>query len=761
MLRWQIRAVSAGFRVGFTAIVWALGMMAVQPVQAAEVLPCGSDQPVSLTVSAGSISLGQSTMVNWDLHWEKSVCDLSSLRLYYRDATTGVLRLVTEEDSPVASRGSVMDRPQSSGNYLLRAFLRGWITHTDVGSAAVSVALPVVNGKTAVAITQPNQNGLFAQAIATENAVVRIAGNLDLDLSGMSFLRVAPGVQILGDRISLRAGPRLFTTTFPRVLLQVGADGAPSDGVRISGIRLDGGESDDPFSAVGKEDADGIAVLSSQGVEIDHNEIYRWRGAAVNVHDGNGADDPNFVGRINRDNAHTVWVHDNYIHHNQHPSRDNCGTALIDSDNHAAGYGVEASDGAYVFIERNVFDWNRHSIAGDGKAGTGYFAFRNLILKNGGVHFRCLDSEDLGLTLAEFLSGNPAGALAYAIGQALDGDKIYHTHAIDMHGRGDNGFGGQAGEFMDIEFNTILYTAGNGIHLRGTPTDEMLVKQNVFAHEDRFGGIFDGALSPGAMVQDESGLHDSGNIFGLDTFSNRKSCDFDGDGIADSFIATGATFWYASSMLGGRWVFLAQSPARLDEVSFDDFDHDGRCDVAARGQVFLNPDPLPFAQNPGNVSTVLGTPGALNLIATGGARPYSWTITGLPPGLSANAAGQISGRPSVGAGPSYWVTATVSDVNHQLGSVAFNWSVTALVPNLLSERLSDATSEIRNAGLSVGQLSYTNNCVDPGSVMTQHPMGGNTAPLGSPVDITLSTCNSGGGVGGGGHGGGGGHTLPM
>src|SRR5439155_9432549 len=146
---------------------------------------------------------------------------------------------------------------------------------------------------------------LFAQAIATDNAVVRIDGHLDLNLSGMFSLRVAPGVQILGDRSAVRAGPRLFTTTFPPALLQVGIqkeDGTvvPSDHVRISGIRLDGGESDDPFSAVGKEDADGIAVVSSQDVEIDHNEIYRWRGAGVNVHD--------FAGRINRDNANTVAV---------------------------------------------------------------------------------------------------------------------------------------------------------------------------------------------------------------------------------------------------------------------------------------------------------------------------------------------------------------------------------------------------------------------------------------------------------------------
>jgi hypothetical protein len=306
---------------------------------------------------------------------------------------------------------------------------------------------------------------------------------------------------------------------------------------------------------------------------------------------------------------------------------------------------------------------------------------------------------------------------------------------------------------MDIEFNTILYTAGNGIHLRGTPTspEGMVVTHNVFAHSEHDGGV----VFIGAMLQDESGLHDSDNILGLDTFNDRQSCDFDGDGHEDPFIATGVTFWFSSSVLDGRWVFLAQSPARLDEVSFNDFDGDGRCDAAARGQVFLNPDPLPLVQDPGTVSTVLGQPAVLNLIATGGTRPYSWAVTRLPPGLSANAAGQISGSVAVGAGPTYWVTATVSDVHQQIGSVTFNWSVTAVVPTLLGERPGDAASLIRNAGLTRGQVSSTNNCVDPGTVVTQHPTGGSTAPVGSSVDITVSTCNSGGGPGGGGgHGGG-------
>lgn len=72
---------------------------------------------------------------------------------------------------------------------------------------------------------------------------------------------------------------------------------------------------------------------------------------------------------------------------------------------------MQASDGAYVLIERNVFDWNRHSIAGDGKMGTGYLAYRNLILTNGGVHFRCVDKTDVGIGLGIGVLLNPLRGL--------------------------------------------------------------------------------------------------------------------------------------------------------------------------------------------------------------------------------------------------------------------------------------------------------------------------------------------------------------
>ena len=72
-------------------------------------------------------------------------------------------------------------------------------------------------------------------------------------------------------------------------------------------------------------------------------------------------------------NPMTVRIHDNFIHHNQR-QRGN-------------GYGVETTYGGYALIEKNVFDWNRHALASDGRPGTGYFAYRNLVLEDGGMNY--------------------------------------------------------------------------------------------------------------------------------------------------------------------------------------------------------------------------------------------------------------------------------------------------------------------------------------------------------------------------------------
>ncbi len=53
--------------------------------------------------------------------------------------------------------------------------------------------------------------------------------------------------------------------------------------------------------------------------------------------------------------------------------------------------------------------------------------------------------------------------------------------------------------------------------------------------------------------------------------------DFDGDRLADIFLADGATWSYAAG--AKTWKFLSNSSMRADQLRFGDFTNDGRTDV--------------------------------------------------------------------------------------------------------------------------------------------------------------------------------------
>jgi len=74
------------------------------------------------------------------------------------------------------------------------------------------------------------------------------------------------------------------------------------------------------------------------------------------------------------------------------------------------------------------------------------------------------------------------------------------------------------------------------------------------------------------------------------------------------------------------------------------------------------------------------------------------------------------------------------------------------VPNVIGDTTASATHAIKAAGLTVGQISSVNNCVDPGFVQQQNPRRGTPVIPGTPVNITTATCSSGGGTPGGGNG---------
>lgn len=84
----------------------------------------------------------------------------------------------------------------------------------------------------------------------------------------------------------------------------------------------------------------------------------------------------------------------------------------------------------------------------------------------------------------------------------------------------------------------------------------------------------------------------------------------------------------------------------------------------------------PSVTNPGNRSTAVGQSVSLQMQATGGTSPYTWSASGLPAGLSiSSSSGLISGSPTT-AGTSN-VTVTVTDSASRTGSTNFTWTVTS------------------------------------------------------------------------------------
>lgn len=495
----------------------------------------------SLEASPDSLIAGQSTTLWWSSN----------------AGTCATLKLVTasRREWPLnGSTGQVTNVPIFSSDgtegYTLVAYRS--LMSKPLANVTVQVQLPPT-----VTITSDNQVGVFLHAIATPWQRIEIQNHVNLDLSYEDNLYIAPGVKIIGGRSPTEPGPRLFTTTFPKGLFNIGSpyelpdsnangvlDENAADNVRISGIRLQG-----PEMGIADEDAwsaAGITVYSSVGVEIDNNELSGWSTVAVDVRDP--FDRLNQSGN-NWNPYNWVWVHDNYIHHNQR--------------NRTDGYGVSVHESGYALIEQNVFDYNRHAIAAEGKSLTGYRAHGNLVFGNGG-----LNNDTLNI----------------------------NTHQFDVHGSesccgGYELYCGDAGEYFEFMYNTILYDHGTAIKVRGKPAVGALARKNVFKHPDQWGGC----LNDAAMVQTDpkENFDAYDNTFGadFDDMVVHSVCDFNGDGVDDDFLATGASWWYRPGSGTNRvWRHLKTdyNTKHLDQLTLSYVSGDGVCDVTDdQGTVWL------------------------------------------------------------------------------------------------------------------------------------------------------------------------------
>jgi hypothetical protein len=200
---------------------------------------------------------------------------------------------------------------------------------------------------------------------------------------------------------------------------------------------------------------------------------------------------------------------------------------------------------------------NRHSIAGGkGSAHTAYRSWYNLVLSSVPLQHGFIDWP-------------------------------FRTHDFDMHGLGDNGFGGIGGDYIDIYRNTFLGTNHHNFELRGDPCNYAEYHNNI-SLESKGDAVnwqtcpnvcWGGAASPTLFR-----ISSSPNQF---SYANPTSGiaalgvgDFDGDGADDLFLATG-TAWYYSPGGKAEWRFLSPKTETIANLLFGDFDGDGRTDVVA------------------------------------------------------------------------------------------------------------------------------------------------------------------------------------
>ena len=281
---------------------------------------------------------------------------------------------------------------------------------------------------------------------ARSGQTVFIKGETEIDLTADIyvdgfFLEIPAGVTLAGNRgYGNSAGPVLTSDALKTPLMIKPA----GPGVRITGIRLKGPNPKRYMRHHGR--AFGTEKLGSSyyykfpvsngirceydHLEVDNCEITAFGHSGISLKAGTGHK-----------------IHHNFIHHCQY---------------HGLGYGI-SHDKSSSLIEFNLFDSNRHSIAGTGAAESRYIARHNI---------------ELG---------------------------VASSHCFDMHGGRDRKDGTDiAGNRIEIYNNTFRVPEQKAVTVRGEPIDTCEIYQNWFFYH----------LQPSDAVRGETRTHTFDNMYG-------------------------------------------------------------------------------------------------------------------------------------------------------------------------------------------------------------------------------------------------------
>jgi hypothetical protein len=262
---------------------------------------------------------------------------------------------------------------------------------------------------------------LEALAKAKAGQVVFIPGETEIDLTTRVYidqlvLELPAGVTLAGNRGHQGSLGAILTSDALKTPILIRVTGPD---VRITGLRIRGpnpkryldhhrrafGPGGDGHKYYYKfPTSDGIRTEQDR-LEVDNCEIWAFAHAGIYLVNGRGH-----------------HVHHNYIHHCQY---------------NGLGYGVSHNT-ASSLIEHNLFNWNRHSIAGTGRPGNSYVACHNVEL-----------------------------------GESL-------SHCFDMHGGRDRQDGTDiAGTVIEIHHNTFR-APQTPVVIRGVPQETCQVHHNWF-----------------------------------------------------------------------------------------------------------------------------------------------------------------------------------------------------------------------------------------------------------------------------------------
>jgi uncharacterized protein YneR len=348
---------------------------------------------------------------------------------------------------------------------------------------------------------------------AVSGQIIYVSDHATINMTGDQNIAIPAGVTLASGRgRNTSLGALIYSDALKTIPLFIAA----GEGVRVTGLRLQGPDPERRTDQMIWLDAQDryYDIQNSRGIQssysnltVDNCELLGWSHAAI------------YLGKGSYDDH----IHHNYIHHNQREG---------------LGYGVVLLTGADALIEANIFDWNRHSIAGskDSVSVASYEACYNLVLENANSHY------------------------------------------FDMHGGNDVSDANiPAGGSVKIHHNTFMESSQSAVGIRGVPLEGVWVYKNWALYDpNKFTTqeIFTQVLGnlPGHTPYENMSVYD--NWYGL----NPPKILLKSSKIAIFRPASG--YWYFDDNLEGTVDKSFRYGGSTDQIIAGDWNGDGQDGIA-------------------------------------------------------------------------------------------------------------------------------------------------------------------------------------